>query len=382
MIAKEYQSLLESKMGRAQYLLLMLLISSLQLLKQVKLETLAEALPLPILFESRRKKLQRFLKLEILSIEHLWFPCLKQLLHHQERWRLQGVGYLALDRTQWGSMNLLMVSVIYQHRAIPIYWRFLDKNGSSNLEEQKQVLQPVLDLLSGSKLVVLGDREFCSVKLGKWLQKEEAYFCLRQKQDTFVAQEGEVYQEMRTLGLTPGTRLFLNDVEVTKQSGFGHFNLACKWKRTYRGFRTKEPWFILTNLPDLDTAIRAYQRRFGIEEMFRDFKSGGYHLEGSKLSAQALSKLLIVVAIAYTSATLQGQTIKQIGLQKYVARPETPAQNQRRHSSFYLGQRVHSWLRLYEKLQLMIQELLQISRHRLQDYLRGQRAIERILSTL
>jgi hypothetical protein len=34
----------------------MLVVSSLQLLKQEKLEVLAEALPLPILFESRRKK--------------------------------------------------------------------------------------------------------------------------------------------------------------------------------------------------------------------------------------------------------------------------------------------------------------------------------------
>jgi hypothetical protein len=27
----------------------------------------------------------------------------------------------------------------------------------------------------------------------------------------------------------------------------------------------------------------AYQKRFDIEEMFRDFKSGGYSLEGSQL---------------------------------------------------------------------------------------------------
>jgi hypothetical protein len=38
--------------------------------------------------------------------------------------------------------------------------------------------------------------------------------------------------------------------------------------------------------------------------MFRDFKSGGYSLEGSQLAPQYLSKLIIVIAIAYTSATL------------------------------------------------------------------------------
>ena len=72
MIAKEYQNLIRNELGHATYLFLTLLVASLQVLKQVKLERLAEALPLPILFESRRKKLQRFLKLEVLNIETLW----------------------------------------------------------------------------------------------------------------------------------------------------------------------------------------------------------------------------------------------------------------------------------------------------------------------
>ncbi|GCA77978.1 hypothetical protein MiTe_04841 [Microcystis aeruginosa NIES-2520] len=34
-----------------------------------------------------------------------------------------------------------MVSLIYDKRAIPIYWEILDKKGSSNLEEQQRVLE-------------------------------------------------------------------------------------------------------------------------------------------------------------------------------------------------------------------------------------------------
>jgi hypothetical protein len=40
-----------------------MIVGTWQILKQAKLEILAEALPIPILFESRRKKLKRFLKL-------------------------------------------------------------------------------------------------------------------------------------------------------------------------------------------------------------------------------------------------------------------------------------------------------------------------------
>jgi hypothetical protein len=41
----------------------------------------------------------------------------------------------------------------------------------------------------------------------------------------------------------------------------------------------QEPWYILTNLGTLSAATSAYSKRMGIEEMFRDFKKGGYNLE-------------------------------------------------------------------------------------------------------
>ena len=56
----------------------------------------------------------------------------------------------------------------------------------------------------------------------------------------------------------------------------------------------------------LEEAIKAYQKRVGIKELFRGLKSGGYNLEGTNLGVERLSKLLIVTAIAHTSAILQG----------------------------------------------------------------------------
>ena len=129
--------------------------------------------------------------------------------------------YIAIDRTSWGAINILMVSLIYDKRARPIYWEILDKKGSSNLEEQQRVLGKILTVLSGHKIVVLGDREFCSVSLGKWLQEKSLYFCLRQKQSKNVKTKEGIDQEMRELGLSPGTQLFFQDVNITKEQGFG-----------------------------------------------------------------------------------------------------------------------------------------------------------------
>lgn len=379
MIAKEYQKILQNELGHARYLLVVLLVAALQLLKQVKLEVLAEALPLPILLESRRKKLRRFLRLNALSIETVWFPCIKSLL--ATAFHPDDTLYVAIYRTSWGNINILLVSVIYDRRSWPIYWELLNKKGSSKLSEQQSVLLKSLEVLSEYVVVVLGDREFCSPKLGHWLGERKAYFCLRQKCDTKIAREDGIFQELRDLGVKPGMKLFLNDRQVTQQKGFGTFNIACKWKKNYREFKAKEPWYILTNFADVDMAITAYQKRFDIEEMFRDFKSGGYNLEGSRLAAKELSKLLIIVAIAYTSATRQGQKIKRMGIQKYVARPETQRKSQRRHSSFYVGQHLHHWLKLQQLCEKTVKELLQINRRFINYYKKGQRAIELALST-
>ncbi|MBE5229392.1 MAG: hypothetical protein INR81_09865 [Microcystis aeruginosa PMC 728.11] len=154
-----------------------MIVGTLQILKQAKLEILAEALPIPILFESRRKKLKRFLKLEILNIEKIWFTCLKEMLKQQERFTIKGLVYIAIDRTSWGAINILMVSLIYDKRAIPIYWEILDKKGSSNLEEQQRYGEN-MTVLQVIKSCV--ENENCSV-LESASKKRVLYFCLRQK---------------------------------------------------------------------------------------------------------------------------------------------------------------------------------------------------------
>ncbi|MEL7052229.1 MAG: hypothetical protein AAGM45_10645 [Cyanobacteria bacterium J06588_5] len=56
MIPLIYQTHIEKQLSARQALLLSLLVTVLHSIRDVRLETIAEALPLPILFESRRKK--------------------------------------------------------------------------------------------------------------------------------------------------------------------------------------------------------------------------------------------------------------------------------------------------------------------------------------
>ncbi len=54
--------------------------------------------------------------------------------------------------------------------------------------------------------------------------------------------------------------------------------------------------------------------------MFRDYKSGGYNLEGSKANILRLTNLILLIAIAYISASLDGKSFKNQGHQKYITR--------------------------------------------------------------
>jgi len=156
-----YQIYLKSQLEPCQYLLLSILIDLLQSIKMVKLEALATALPLPIKFESRRHRLQRFLSLPILKVEKLWFPFIQNWLATD--FPCDQVLYIAIDRTNWGCINLLMISLIWEQRAIPIHFELLPKKGSTNYEEEIAACNKVWHLFKNYKTVVLGDREFCSV---------------------------------------------------------------------------------------------------------------------------------------------------------------------------------------------------------------------------
>ena len=156
MFPQFYQIHLEKQLKPAEYLTLKILVYLLQSQKQVNVELRATLMPYPIQFESRRCSLQRFLKLDCLNIENLWFPLVIKIL--QAKFKKSKPLKLAIDRTQWRSQNVFMLSLIWEKRSIPLYWLLLDKKESSNICEQKALITPVLELLSDYKNIILGDR--------------------------------------------------------------------------------------------------------------------------------------------------------------------------------------------------------------------------------
>lgn len=380
MLPTFYQKLLQKHLTQSQLITLKMLVWLLQHQKQVRIEKLAATLPLPIQQNSRRRHLQRFLNLDALSVVLLWFPLIEEILKRQIKPRTQLV--LALDRTQWKENNLLMVSVIYQKRAFPLYWCLLEKEGSSNLTEQQKVLRPVIRLLKKYKLVVIGDREFHSIELASWLQEQKVNFVLRQKRATTFRRKRQKFRPLSNIPIYPGIKQFYTNINLTQKAGFGRFNLAVYWKRKYRDKQEDEAWYLLTNLTDLETAIKIYSQRFGIEAMFRDCKTGGYNLEGSKANPDRLLRLILLIAISLTSAWLHGQRTLLQRQKSYICRAQEKGRIRKRHSNFWIGLYGQNWIVAWDECQPWVEELIFSIRNNQPFYRRGLRAMALIQQTL
>ena len=114
--------------------------------------------------------------------------------------------------------------------------------------------------------------------------------------------------------------------------------------------------------------------------MFRDFKQGGYNLENTNVSGDRLISLILLIAIAYTGATIQGQQIKRKGIQKYIGRVKESGRTERRHSSFYIGLYGQTWINFIDICGELVRSLLRLNPNKRKYYQRGQRAMRLILS--
>ena len=112
--------------------------------------------------------------------------------------------------------------------------------------------------------------------------------------------------------------------------------------------------------------------------MFRDCKSGGYNLEGCYAIESRLSAIVLLIAIAYTSAIIQGIDIRSSNVERYICRPKEQGRIQRRHSNFWIGLYGQTWL---NNLQLCINwvgKWMRNNRNKRPYYQRALKAIDQV----
>jgi hypothetical protein len=156
--------------------------------------------------------------------------------------------------------------------------------------------------------------------------------------------------------------------------------LLVSGKGNYGACQVDEAWFILTDLGSLPAAIDAYKQRMGIEEMFRDCKTGGYDLEGTSLKGDRLINMILLMTRSYCSGIFQGTEMRKKQVQKYVSRRKEPKKRYRRRSTFGVGLDGEKWVNYLEQYSDEVEQLMKLTPNKRRFYQQGMRVATLIQS--
>jgi hypothetical protein len=194
--------------------------------------------------------------------------------------------YCSLDHSQFGPFCIAILSVsVRKGRAIPL-WCQVNISEAALMAPLLEALEELATLLpTTQKLVLVMDRWYCGPKLFTLVTRHNWYFICRAKYDRRV---WVPWEERRSIPI----------------GEISHYDTVCWYhKRQLRmvrsglrpGMKQKEPWFLLTNMPEeLASRIQVlhrYEERFEIEEAFKDMK----WLQ--RLEWQRVKKVTVVYAL-------------------------------------------------------------------------------------
>ena len=219
-----------------------------------------------------------------------------------------GEGYvLSLDRTNWQfgqfSINLLVLGIVYQGVAFPVYWMFLDKQGNSNTAERIAIMEKFMTTFGVSSIAwLLADREFVGKKWFRFLRQQKFPFRIRIKQNFQVpGKQGQIPVMAIFQHLTPGETLVLP-----------RKRLILGQQLYLIGLRLEDEYLLLVTDQKPQTALEDYAKRWNIETLFGILKSRGFRFEETHLTdGERINKLLALLTLATIWAFKVGQWLHQ-----------------------------------------------------------------------
>ena len=286
--------------------------------KSVHLSKVALKIPGDANSLSITRRLSRFLDNPAIRVRRWYEPIARDVLLTMAN--MVGEIRLIADGTKVGfGHQLLMVTVAFRRRAIPIAWTWVRKSrGHSSAAKQVALLAYVRRLIPDKTPVLLvGDSEFGAVEVIRQLEAWDWRYVLRQKANHLVQLPGNGWQHFGDLVQKPGQSHWLGQGLLTRQHAHPT-NLLAHWKRG-----EKEPWLLATDLPSRQEALSAYRRRMWIEEMFGDMKGNGFDLESTHLRHfLRLSRLTLAIALLYVWLISTGSRAIKNGQRHWVDRAE------------------------------------------------------------
>lgn len=294
------------------------LLVGIYMSRSVHLNRVASKIPGRATLVSITRRLSRFLDGTGLIVRQTYEPIIRPVLAHLAQ---AGTLRLIIDGSKVGFQHqLLMVSVAYRRRAIPLAWTWVrSQRGHSSTHVQLALLAYARTLLPAkASVAITGDCEFGAIGLIEQVAAWGWLYALRQKPTHQVKTEADSdWQRISTLVKQPGESQWLPNAVLTAKHEYATHLLA-HWAKG-----EEDPWLIATNYPTAQATLKSYSRRMWIEELFGDLKGHGFDLETTRLNdIIKLSRLTLAVVLLYIWLVLFGSRVIKNGQRFLVDRAD------------------------------------------------------------
>ena len=242
---------------------------------------------------------------------------------------------ICCDWTKIREWPVLVASLVYRGRSIPLLWAVMDKNKLNRSWNGFE--NGFFALLSQMiprqiKVIILLDRGFKRVSLLRHLEHCGLHYVIRSGGNTAVKHVH--YEGAMTNLISKKGRLMDLPQALIRKFQSHRTRIIGVWDDGQ-----KEPWILVTDLADPPREIiRWYGKRFQIEEMFRDQKSHrfGWALGGLQMhQADRLECLLLIIAFAQFMVLMVGALARHHQFDRQL---QTNTRRYRfEHSDFFLG---------------------------------------------
>jgi hypothetical protein len=294
------------------------LIIALFKVKTVNLAEVATAFPGTAEIDSHYRRLQRF-------FEHVEIP--SPLIAQFVVAFLPSATYtLSLDRTNWMfgcfPINFLVLSVVHDGMAFPLFWILLPKKGNSHTRERIALLNQFLAVFGAQKIdCLVADREFIGEKWFTYLQEHHIRFHIRIKRDMSVS---------RANGTVAPVHNFFRSLPVSTYCTLLGPRRVCGQLLWVTGMRLLSgEYLIIVSNAGAEQALENYKKRWKIEVLFHALKSRGFNFEATHLKDEKrLSTLLAVLTLAFCWAY-------HVGAWQHVVKPLRMKKHQRPAKSIF-----------------------------------------------
>jgi len=269
------------------------LITGIVLSKSSQLPKIAAKVPGHIQDDSQTKHFSRWVQNAGVTAELYFLPFVLPLLTvlaHQ-----RPLVFIMDGSVVGRGCVALMVSLLYQGRALPIAWVVVEgKKGHFPEDTHVALIQQVQALVPPDATVIfLGDGEFDGIGLQAALDGFGWQYACRTAKNIQIQAQGQELS-LEDLGVTVGNRVFRKGVLFTEDA-YGPVMVIAWWEKGYA-----EPIYLVSNMPRVPEACTWYRRRMTIETFFSDQKSRGFQLDKSHLSdPDRLAHLMIATSLTY-----------------------------------------------------------------------------------